>query len=86
MKDQIERFLRIEELYQNLMGVVYGPPHTQDINPDDICRALDPILAAGKIEGRLTAYNDGFGTYFARERDRLIEDWQRIVDLGGESS
>ena len=58
MTSQAERYLRTEELYQDVLGIIYGPPYTEDVNPDDIRRVLDRILSQGKIEGRLSALPD----------------------------
>jgi hypothetical protein len=81
MSDQVQRYLKTAELY----GWVI------DLIPEGVIKAvggetvvlgkLDAILSQGKIQGRLTAYNDGkiFGGILP-EQDRLIEDWQRIVD------
>lgn len=74
-----ERSPRAEELYQKLLNEIFWAEHTDEINQDDIRCAMDRILSQGKIEGRLTAYNDGF-SFCRREDDRLVKDWQRIVD------
>ncbi len=74
----VEDLLKTEELYQKVMGLVYGPPHTQDINPDDIRRSLDAVLSQGKIIGRRTSVGLG-NKVVDPDNDALIEGWQRCV-------
>lgn len=75
----VEDCLKAEELYQAVLDLVYGPPHTQDINPDDIRRGLDHILNQGKIIGRRTSVGLG-NKVIDPDNDALIEGWQRCVD------
>lgn len=74
---QVQRYLRTEELYKKIIDLypsalldVVGETHVRGI--------LDAILSQGKIEGRLSAY--GKDAIAAPNHDRLIEDWQRVVD------
>lgn len=74
-----QRYLRTEALYQEIIDMIC-PDVIKEIGETGVRIKLDAILSQGKIEGRLTAYNDGFGSWFRRENDRLIEDWQKSVD------
>lgn len=80
IRSQVQRYLRTEELYREILDLV-GESALDEISETAVRGKLDAILAQGKIEGRLTAYTDGrvFGGILP-EQDRLIEDWQRIVD------
>lgn len=80
MKNQTERYLRTEELYKEVIGLI--PDQVLDgIGETAVRGRLDMILFAGKIEGRLSAYTDGrLFDGITPDQDLLIEDWQRIVD------
>lgn len=54
MTGQVTRYLRTGELYQKVLDLVFATCCTDDINPDDIRRALDAVLTQGKIEGRMS--------------------------------
>jgi hypothetical protein len=75
-----QRYLLTEELYQEIIGMIC-PDVIKEKGETHVRIKLEAITSAGKIDGRLTAYNDGriFGGILP-EQDRLIEDWQRIVD------
>jgi hypothetical protein len=71
-----QRYLLTEELYGEIIGLI---PESviRAVGGESVIRGkLDAIISQGKIEGRLTVY--GYGV--SPEGDRLIEDWQRIVD------
>lgn len=72
MENQIDRYLRTEELYRQILGMVRGDV-LEKIGESGVRGVLDALLSQGKIEGRLSTPNSLCG-------DRLIEDWQRIVD------
>lgn len=72
MENQIDRYLRTEELYRQILGMVRGDVLGK-IGESGVRGVLDALLSQGKIEGRLSAPISLCG-------DRLIEDWQRIVD------
>lgn len=74
MSTQIQRHLKTEELYDKVLRMMFD----EDITTAQIRGKLDAILSQGKIEGRLSAY--GEGSISSPSHDRLIEDWQRIVD------
>ena len=78
MTDQIARHLRTEELYDLIVeNIAYSEdPAVGFHSSTQVRRVLDQIVTHGKIEGRLTAKNDGF----VCPDDRLIVDWQNIVD------
>lgn len=77
MGNQIDRYLRTEELYRQIVGMVRGDVLGK-IGESGVRGVLDALLSQGKIEGRLSAY--GRGAIASPSHDRLIEDWQRIVD------
>lgn len=57
MVNQVQRFLKTEELYDAIIVLI--PEHTIDkIGETAIRGKLDAILSQGKIEGRLTALSD----------------------------
>lgn len=72
-----QRYLRTEELYREIIDMVC-PDVIKEIGETGVRIKLDAILSQGKIEGRLTAYPPERGGL--PHDDRLIEDWQRIVD------
>lgn len=81
MNGQVERTLKIEDLYAAIIVLI--PEHTiNQISETAIRGKLDAILSMGKIAGRLSAYIDaGFRTDGSLPPgDALIESWQRIVD------
>lgn len=72
---QIQRHLKTEELYKEIIALI--PEAVLKVVSETHVRGkLDAILSMGKIEGRLTAVHPDTGPH----NDRLIEDWQRIVD------
>lgn len=79
MSGQVQRFLRTEELYQQIIDLY--PSALLDVVGETYVRnRLDAILSQGKIEGRMSAYNDGSMIHSGALADQLIEGWQRIVD------
>ncbi len=81
MTSQTERFLRTEELYDLITkNIAYSEDPTQGFHSStQVRRVLDQIISQGKIEGRLSAHTDAsLGVLLYH--DRLIKDWQRIVD------
>lgn len=74
---QVQRYLRTEELYREILDLV-GESALDEISETAVRGKLDAILAQGKIEGRLTAAEQN--TFIFADSDRLIEDWQKIVD------
>jgi hypothetical protein len=77
--NQVQRYLRTEELYKEIIGLI-PESVTRAVGGETVVRGkLDAILSQGKIEGRLLSHNvHGFPV--SPHGDRLIEDWQRIVD------
>lgn len=75
--DQVQRYLRTEELYQKILDMV-GDSVFEARGETYVRGVLDALLSQGKIEGRLTAAEQN--TFIFADNDRLIEDWQRIVD------
>lgn len=78
---QVQRTLRAEELYREIIALL-PESVVRAVGGETVIRGkLDAILTLGKIEGRLTAYTDGrlFGGILP-DNDRLLVDWQRIVD------
>ena len=77
--NQIQRHLKTEELYQQVIDLY--PPEILDVVGETYVRGLlDGILSQGKIEGRMSAYSDLHHHVGAMQHDRLIEQWQCIVD------
>jgi hypothetical protein len=83
--NQVQRYLRTEELYREIIDMVC-PDVLKEIGESGVRGKLDALISKGKIEGRLSAYNDGrvFGGILP-EHDRLIERWQRIVDAADQA-
>jgi hypothetical protein len=80
MTGQVQRYLKTEELYDAIIDMIC-PDVIKEIGETPIRSKLDAILTQGKIEGRVTAYTDaGMARDGSPQGDRLIEDWQRIVD------
>lgn len=79
--NQVQRFLRTEELYREIIALLPESAIRAVGGETEIRGRLDAILALGKIEGRLTAYTDGrlFGGILP-DSDGLLIDWQKIVD------
>jgi hypothetical protein len=75
--NQVQRYLRTEGLYQEIIDMVC-PDVLKEKGETYVRGKLDALLALGKIEGRLSAAEQN--TFIFADNDRLIEDWQRIVD------
>lgn len=70
--------LNTEALYIQVMELVVSAIAAPDkFNLTDLRRALDPILAYGKIIGRRGALRESGR---AADGDRLIEDWTKIAE------
>jgi hypothetical protein len=80
MSNQTERFLRTEELYRQIIGLM-PEAVLKTVSETYVRGLLDAVLAQGKIEGRLSALPSAYGEGRARGLpDGLIEGWQRVVD------
>lgn len=79
MSKQVTHYTRTEELYKKIIDLypeeildVVGETHVRGI--------LDAILTQGKIEARvLVLQREGYSV-LEIARDRLVEQWQTIVD------
>lgn len=79
MANQVQRFLRTEELYKEIIGLI-PEAVIRAVGGETVVRGkLDAILSQGKIEGRLSGLVHDPAVSWP-DNDRLIEDWQRIVD------
>lgn len=77
--DQVQRFLRTEELYKGIIGLI--PESVLRVVGETYVRGLlDAVLSQGKIEGRMPAYDDGSINWSPIHDGGLVEGWQRIVD------
>lgn len=76
--NQIARYLRTEELYQQILDMVCENVF-EEIGETGVRGKLDALLSQGKIEGRMTGHTVHGHPVNPRE-DNLIEGWQRIVD------
>lgn len=82
MSNQTGRYLRTEELYKKVVEIADHDAQVCQVELDEtkLRGILEAIITQGKIEGRLSAYNDGRMFHASPDDDRLIEDWQTIVD------
>ncbi len=78
IQNQVQRHLKIEALYREILDLI-GEDILDQISETTVRGKLDAILSMGKIEGRLTAYNDGYMFHASPDDDRLIDDWARII-------
>lgn len=78
---QADRCLKTEDLYKEILDLVCDNVF-EEIGETAVRGKLDRLLIMGKIEGRVVSHTV-HGIPVQPRGDRLIEDWQRIVEAQG---
>lgn len=79
MSDQVQRYLKTEELYREVLDLVCDTVF-EEKGETYVRGKLDAILSQGKIEVRMAALKQSGVSFEDATNDPLIGQWTRIVE------